>query len=335
MIVVLLLFLTLAGNSDVLASGPADSACLECHGAAGGPGPGIAMADGQPVVGSAHAGVACAACHVESAPLPHSAILQTVDCSSCHSEQAADYRRSVHGERKVAADGASSGGASATCAECHGTHAIETVGLLHSPQHRLGVVDLCGKCHPAVAATYTESIHGQAAGAGAMEAPVCTDCHGEHDIASPLDPLSSVAPRNIPTTCASCHEEERIAARYGLPPRRYTTYLDSYHGVVNLYGDAAVANCSSCHGVHDIRPSTDPQSAIHADNLGATCGSCHPGLEEGLADARIHVEATPESSRGVFYVRAFYTYFIGGLMVCFVAYMSIEIYGTVRRRRPK
>ena len=27
------------------------------------------------------------------------------------------------------------------------------------------------------------------------------------------------------------------------------------------------ANCASCHGVHDIRPSSDPKSMIYKDNL--------------------------------------------------------------------
>ena len=123
--------------------------------------------------------------------------------------------------------------------------------------------------------------------------------------------------------------------KYGIPMRRHATYLDSYHGVVSRYGTATVANCASCHGVHDIRPSSDPASSIHPSNLGKTCGTCHPGAEKGLAGARVHVEATAESSRGMYYVRTFYTYFIGGLMVCFLAYVAIDIYGSVRRRRQR
>jgi hypothetical protein len=167
---------------------------------------------------------------------------------------------------------------------------------------------------------------------GVAEAPVCADCHREHGVAPPADPASSVASRNLARTCASCHDEERIAGKYGMPGRRYATYLDSYHGVVSRFGETAVTNCASCHGFHDIRPSSDPASSIHPANLGRTCGACHPGLEQGLEGARVHVEARPESSRGMYYVRQFYTYFIGGLMLCFVLYIGIEVYGSLRRR---
>ena len=142
-----------------------------------------------------------------------------------------------------------------------------------------------------------------------------------------------MAPGNVPKTCATCHDEERIVGKYNLPSGRYATYLDSYHGVVNRFGEAAVANCASCHGVHDIRPSSGPTSRIHEANLARTCGACHPGTERGLSGVKVHVEATPESSKGMYYVRTFYTYFIGVLMVCFVAYMAIDIYGFRRRRQ--
>jgi hypothetical protein len=218
-----------------------------------------------------------------------------------------------------------------TCVECH----ADITSLPHSqPLQRTD----CSSCHEKQADAYRRSVHGLRPFAGdiereAEEAAKCIDCHGTHDITSPSDPISRVAPRNIPTTCAACHEEESVASKYGLQTRRFSTYLSSYHGVVNRYGGTAVANCASCHGIHDIHPSTDPRSAIHPDNLGNTCGACHPGVEESLAGVRIHVEPTLESSRGMYYVRTFYTYFIGGLMICFVAYMTIEIYGTLRRRR--
>jgi hypothetical protein len=195
------------------------------------------------------------------------------------------------------------------------------------------IAGYCAHCHGEVADAYQGSVHGRALAAGTTESPTCTDCHGEHAIAAPSEPTSNVAPRNIPKTCSACHDEERLASRLGLPAGRLATYLDSYHGVVNRYGEAAVANCATCHGVHDIRPSSDTLSSIHPRNLGRTCGACHPGVGDRLVGARVHVAAEPSSSRGMYYVRLFYILLIGGLMFCFVAYMGIEIYGTWRRRR--
>jgi cbb3-type cytochrome oxidase subunit 3 len=47
----------------------------------------------------------------------------------------------------------------------------------------------------------------------------------------------------------------------------------------------------------------------------------------------VHIEKTKDSAPGVFYVRTFYTWFIGTLMVCFLGYMAIEVYGYRRRRK--
>jgi hypothetical protein len=331
---VLFLILVFAGICPAWAAEPTNSDCLECHGEASrSDDPKIPRLESQTLPGSVHGNLTCIECHAGIASLPHSKPLQRTDCSSCHEKQADAYRLSVHGLRPFTGDIERDAEEAAKCVDCHGTHDTQPVALFRAPSHRLDIPDRCGECHPDIATTYRKSVHGQAAGAGTVDAPICTDCHGEHTITSPSDPTSRVAPRNIPTTCAACHEGESFASKYGLQTRRFSTYLSSYHGVVNRYGKMAVANCASCHGVHDIRPSVDPQSAIHPDNLGNTCGACHPGVEESLAGVRIHVEPTPESSRGMYYVRTFYTYFIGILMICFVAYITIEIYGTLRRRR--
>ena len=328
-----LVFIALCGVCQAVPVEIADQACLECHGAAAVDQEDPLYVDSQTLVNSAHSAIACAGCHTAISALPHEQQLPAVDCADCHDDQATDYRQSVHGLDISENDVTAQSEPTALCTDCHGTHAVLSMAVLHAPEHRDDVPSLCGRCHSEIAATYRQSIHGKAVASGIVDAPVCTDCHGEHAIASPTDPASSVAPGNIPATCASCHEEERLASQYGLPTHRYTTYLASYHGVVNRYGETAVANCASCHGVHDIRPSSDPQSTIHPDRLAETCGHCHPGLGQQLTGIEIHVEATPESSRGMYYVRTFYTYFIGALMLCFIAYMSIEIYGTLRRRR--
>jgi nitrate/TMAO reductase-like tetraheme cytochrome c subunit len=245
-------------------------------------------------------------------------------CLDCHADQGL-RRQSGASAFVEAAVLAASAHAGLQCADCHAG-----VGAEHPPE--LPAVD-CGSCHREVEAEYAQSVHGTARAAGNPDVPTCASCHGGHAVAPPGDPASRVAPRNIPQTCASCHEEERLASRYGMPIHRYATYLDSYHGVVNRYGEAAVANCASCHGVHEIRPSSDPASSIHPANLGRTCGHCHPGAEGGLAGVKIHVEATPESSRGMYYVRTFYLYFTGLLVLCFVSYIAVEVYGSLRRRK--
>ena len=70
---------------------------------------------------------------------------------------------------------------------------------------------------------------------------------------------------------------------------RVKSYRDSYHGLASQLGSKVVANCASCHGVHNIFPSTDVRSMIHPANLARTCGQCHVGASENFAKGRIHL----------------------------------------------
>ena len=64
------------------------------------------------------------------------------------------------------------------------------------------------------------------------DAPVCTDCHGEHLILGPKLPGSLVNASRLSTvTCGRCHGEERLAIRYNLPTNVVPSYADSYHGL--------------------------------------------------------------------------------------------------------
>jgi formate dehydrogenase gamma subunit len=89
-------------------------------------------------------------------------------------------------------------------------------------------------------------------------------------------------------TCSPCHESAVLNEKYGLQPGRLTSFIDSYHGLKSKAGDTHVANCASCHGVHRILPSRDPNSTIHPDNLQETCGECHPGITAKMAGQSIH-----------------------------------------------
>ena len=50
-----------------------------------------------------------------------------------------------------------------------------------------------------------------------------------------------------------------------------------------------MANCVSCHGTHNIKPSSDPTSTIYKGNLVKTCGKCHPGANKNFTVGKIHV----------------------------------------------
>ena len=241
------------------------------------------------------------------------------------------YLASVHG-RSAADDGDG-----ATCTDCHGAHRITPSSDRESPVHRSRVPATCGACHAGVTEIFRESVHGQAAAAGIEESPVCTDCHGEHRILSPADRSSPVFASNIPKmTCGRCHGDLRLAEEFGLDPRKVAAYSDSYHGLAARAGAVTVAHCGSCHGIHDILPSGDPASHIHADNLAATCGDCHPGAGTVFAIGPVHVLPTEPEHAAIFWIRRVYLWLIVLTVGAMVLHNGADLYRKVRRppRRP-
>ena len=198
------------------------------------------------------------------------------------------YARSVHGQ-------ATRGGVyvAATCNDCHSSggtaHKILGPGSQESSINHFNIPKTCGQCHKGIESDFWEGIHGQLVARGETDSPVCTDCHGEHGILSPDDPLSPVSGSKVAEmTCSPCHESAVLNEKYGIKTERLTTFIDSYHGLKSKAGDTHVANCASCHGVHRILPSSDPTSTVNPANLQHTCGECHPNISEKMATTPIH-----------------------------------------------
>jgi len=189
----------------------------------------------------------------------------------------------------------------------------------------------CQACHQPEASIYWESIHGKEAARGNPDVPTCASCHGSHAIAPVTAKESRVSQGNLPQTCSTCHQSVTLSKKYGVPGERYSTYLSSFHGTANRFGQAFAANCASCHGAHNIFPQSDPRSTINPANLVRTCGQCHPNAGENFARGRVHVEATPDNSLGVFVVRTFYYWFIGILVSLFGIHIALDLYGRARR----
>ncbi|RMD82696.1 MAG: hypothetical protein D6815_08565 [Candidatus Dadabacteria bacterium] len=247
-------------------------------------------------------------------------------CGNCHSNPELVKKYGIPVARPVAAYRASvhsrlvqEGTDAATCTDCHGGHAIVSGGDPASPVFHRNVPKTCGRCHESIVETYLASVHGKAAARGVREAPVCTDCHGEHRILSPRERSSPVYATNIPKmTCGRCHGDLRVTEKFGIPVGRIESYEDSYHGLASRGGRSTVANCASCHGVHDILPSSDPRSHVHPDNLSNTCGACHPGAGTTVAQGPVHVLPGRLAHPAVTYARLIYLWVIFitiGLMV--------------------
>ncbi len=179
----------------------------------------------------------------------------------------------------------------ATCSDCHGAHDMLPAGDPASKVFKDNIPSTCGAsgCHKGVEDKYMTGIHGSALAQGNKNVPVCTDCHGDHQILAPSNPKSTVYATNVAQSCSKCHASVRLTERYGMPPDRVVSYMDSYHGLAVREGSTTAANCASCHGAHDILPSSDPRSSINKANLAATCGKCHNGADVRFASTPVHV----------------------------------------------
>jgi len=260
--------------------------CVSCH------------EQGQKLAKSAHAGLTCDTCHDGHEKFPHPANIPKPACTTCHQDQAGDYANGVHGQAMKRGD------AAPDCGLCHGS-AHELLPP-KSETFRASVPDTCGMCHSEVVEQFRASVHGKALARGITQAPLCTDCHGEHNILKHTNQASPVNQAHIRDTCGSCHGDVLLTRKFGLPSDRLVSFDSSYHGLAAKAGSQTVANCASCHGVHNILPSDDPKSTINPKNLPKTCGQCHPGAGTRFAISQVHLTQGRAEPASVRWVRQFY-----------------------------
>ncbi len=288
--------------------GSVPATCTDCHGDAHTI---LPATDPKSTIYHSNIPTTCGACHGQKF---------LMESTGNSNQPFVSYQQSVHG--RAVENGSQQ---AAVCTDCHGAHDILPANDAASRINKFNVPATCGKCHAGVQAVFTQSIHGQAIAHGNSLAPVCTDCHGIHTIKAPSDPNSTVASQNLSRdTCAGCHQGVRLTQEFGVIGNRVSTYNDSYHGLASQGGSVVVANCSSCHGVHNILPSSDPRSTINPANLDVTCGQCHKGVTQKFTLNKVHVDtdggqAQDSGTRAVRYVRWFYVplilLVIGGMLL--------------------
>lgn len=294
-----------------------------------------ASVHGKPVFSQISGKPACQTCHGpihklvgrDNAQSPIHPFRIAGTCAQCHASPEIAKRTGLHLIQPLAAFQASvharalaAGKQAATCSSCHGSHGILPASDPASSVNHQKVPGTCGTCHAEIAKVFASSVHGQAAARGVREAPVCTDCHGEHRILAPREPGSSVFATNLPkVTCGRCHGDLRVSEKFGMPATAVTAFEDSYHGLAGRAGGRSVANCASCHGVHDILPSADPRSHVNKANLARTCGTCHPGAGSRFTIGPVHALPKESQEPVVYWARTLYLWLIwlviGGMVL--------------------
>jgi predicted CXXCH cytochrome family protein len=140
-------------------------------------------------------------------------------CAKCHSTIYDTYQTSVHGAALASGDENVP-----TCTDCHGVHSIQSPA---TNSFRNSIPALCADCHTNetvmapyglhtnVLNTYVADFHGTTVKMfeenfpdQPTNKPVCSDCHGVHDIIRVADPNAGIAfKQNLLVKCQQCHPD--------------------------------------------------------------------------------------------------------------------------------
>jgi predicted CXXCH cytochrome family protein len=275
-------------------------------------------------------GIECEACHTNITTYPHPALNDqtrrelTRDlysaCQKCHPDNYSRTLDSMH------AQAAASGNLDApVCTDCHGSHYI------HPPDEpRTLIPATCGNCHTQEYTTYQASVHGNALiQESNPDVPVCTSCHGVHNIQNPQTQQFRVAE---PDLCAGCHANQQMMSKYGLSADVYSLYSLSWHGInVSVYQarwptiQHTSAICTDCHGIHNILKPEDPNSTVNPKNLLVTCQKCHPGVSPNWTGAWTgHYQVSLQRTPFLFYVESFYSIFTPMILWICGIYITLQ-----------
>ena len=278
------------------------ASCVDCHGKHD------ILKTADPASRTNHANLeaTCATCHgkdsIGAAKMPGGAV-------------ASQFHDSIHGKALAGAARSSA----PTCTNCHGAHSIRTKDDEKSSVSRAKIPDTCGSCHTKERQQYVQGRHGKLRLEGNLGTPGCTDCHGAHRIQAPNTPKFQA---QVIAECGTCHAD--YAA----------TYRETFHGQVTNLGYVTVATCASCHGAHDIRPASDPESMVSPQKRQATCQKCHAGASLNFAGWDPHANKEDRARNpAYFYMGQFMKWLLVGVFSFFGLHTVLWLYRSLRARK--
>lgn len=219
------------------------------------------------------------------------------------------------------------------CTDCHTSH-----NVTHPDQPRSRISRTCSTCHENINNEYVRSVHGKAlVEEDNKDVPVCTDCHGVHNI---HDPRTATFHLDSTALCASCHTNSDLMDKYNISTKVVQTYLNDFHGItmtlrkrqsLEAWTDKAV--CTDCHGIHNISRVEDPDSPVMKANLVKTCAKCHENAGENFPGAWLsHYEPSPTKAPLVYFVKLFYMALIPFMVVGLSIHIGINLWRVITHR---
>jgi cytochrome b subunit of formate dehydrogenase len=132
-----------------------------------------------------------------------------------------------------------------------------TAGFSLAQEPLSGGNESCLECHEVASGELTND-YDSSLTISAHQGFECTDCHMDIEELPHPEELADV-------DCGVCHDD---AAE---------TY--QWHGRLHVDNGEDIPSCASCHGKHDILPSSDKASRVNPLNLPETCGKCHEDID--------------------------------------------------------
>lgn len=193
------------------------------------------------------------------APIPEAVAY----CLACHEDKAMAITLKDGSSMSLYVDpkalGQSVHASQLICTDCHAKYDQDHPSGATFPSKRAYTVrsyEVCKKCHFDTYTRTLESVHYDLLKAGVELAPICTDCHGAHDIPNPHAKRAMMS-----RTCAACHTDV------------YETYARSVHGRALVEDDNQdVPACADCHTHHQVQ---QPGTAKFRLSSPETCIRCH------------------------------------------------------------
>jgi hypothetical protein len=193
------------------------------------------------------------------APLPDAVTY----CLNCHEDKTLSMTFEDGSTRSLFADVAelakSIHASQLICTDCHAKYDDghpSGATFKSSRAYTVASYEVCKKCHFDTYTRTLESVHYDLLKAGVESAPICTDCHGSHNIPNPHAKRAMMS-----RSCAACHTDT------------YKAYAQSVHGHALVEDNAQdVPACADCHTHHQVQQPSTTRFRLGAPE---TCVRCH------------------------------------------------------------
>ncbi len=216
---------------------------------------------------SVHRYLKCTDCHIgfSADDLPHKEVITPVLCSGCHKDVAKqhEFHPQMSKEKNKSSD-------DKNCKNCHGYHDVMSPKNPKAKTSFANSAEFCGKCHNKELEQHLVSEHAVMISKNNPNAPTCIYCHS-NPITSGYSLDGVTLKLNQEKLCITCH----LKTPHNKFSKSLIDYEKSVHGQALISGNAEAATCIDCHGVHNLKKSSDSTSTVNHFNVPKVCGRCH------------------------------------------------------------